>query len=125
MRADELVARVRLPRDGGGTASYYRKVGTRKAQAISKVCMAASARVEGGRVRWARIALGSVAPTVVGCPRTEELLRDQIIDAGLIEAARASLVSEIAPIDDVRSTADYRLRVAANLLEDFLTGVNA
>ena len=125
MRPDELVARVRLPRDSGHTASYYRKVGTRKAQAISKVCMAAAARVEGGRVRWARIALGSVAPTVVGCARTEELLRDQIIDAGLIEAARASLASEIAPIDDVRSTADYRLRVAANLLEDFLTSVNA
>lgn len=124
MRPDELVARVRLPRDGGHTASYYRKVGTRKAQAISKVCMAASARVEGGRVRWAQIALGSVAPTVVRCARTEELLRDQLIDAGLIEAARASLAAEIAPIDDVRSTADYRLRVAQNLLEDFLSGVN-
>ncbi len=124
MRADELVARVRLPRDEGRTASYYRKVGTRKAQAISKVCMAATARVESGRVRWARIALGSVAPTVVGCARTEELLRDQVIDAGVIEAARASLASEIAPIDDVRSTADYRLRVAQNLLEDFLTGVH-
>jgi len=124
MRADELVARVRLPRDEGHTASYYRKVGTRKAQAISKVCMAATARVETGRVRWARIALGSVAPTVVGCARTEELLRDQIIDAGLIDAARESLSREIAPIDDVRSTADYRLRVAQNLLEDFLTGVN-
>jgi len=116
MRPDELVARVRLPRDSGHTASYYRKVGTRRAQAISKVCMAATARIERGRVRWARIALGSVAPTVVGCPRTEELLRDQIIDAGLIEAARASLASEIAPIDDVRSTADYRRTVAGRVL---------
>ncbi|MCA1615951.1 MAG: hypothetical protein LC800_17990 [Acidobacteria bacterium] len=125
MRADELVARVRLPRAGGGVTSYYRKVGTRRAQAVSKVCMAATARVEAGRVRAARIALGSVAPTVVRCPRTEELLRDRTIDAHLIRDARASLASEIAPIDDVRSTADYRLRVAQNLLEDFLTGVNA
>lgn len=125
MRADELVARVRLPRDEGHTASYYRKVGTRRAQAISKVCMAATARVEAGRVRWARIALGSVAPTAVRCARTEELLRGQVIDAELIGAARASLLGEIAPIDDVRSTADYRLRVAQNLLEEFLKGLNA
>ena len=125
MRPDELVARVRLPRPPRGTASYYRKVGTRKAQAISKVCMAATARVEAGRVREARIALGSVAPTAVRCARTEEVLRDRTIDAELIAAARASLLNEIAPIDDVRSTADYRLRVAQNLLEDFLTGLNA
>ena len=124
MRDDELVARVRLPRDGGNTASYYRKVGTRKAQAISKVCLAATARAEGKRVVSARIAVGSVAPTVVRCTRTEELLRGRIVDAELIAAARASLAEEIAPIDDVRSTAEYRLRVAANLLEDFLTGVS-
>ncbi|HLL77401.1 MAG TPA: xanthine dehydrogenase family protein subunit M [Pyrinomonadaceae bacterium] len=123
MRADELIARIRLPRAAPGTFSYYRKVGTRRAQAISKVCLAATARVEGNRLVYARVALGSVAPTVVRCVRTEELLRDQSVDEKLIEAARASLADEIAPIDDVRSTADYRLRVAQNLLEDFLSGV--
>ena len=123
MRPDELIARIRLPRAHGGAFSYYRKVGTRRAQAISKVCMAATARREGRRISSARIALGSVAPTVVRCVRTEGLLRDQTVDEKLIEAARAAIAEEIAPIDDVRSTAEYRLRVAQNLLEDFLSNV--
>jgi CO/xanthine dehydrogenase FAD-binding subunit len=122
-RPDELVARIRLPRNEPGTVSYYRKVGTRRAQAISKVCLAATARGEGKRISSARIAVGSVAPTVVRCVRTEELLNDKAPDAGLIAAARAALAEEIAPIDDVRSTADYRLRVAQNLLEEFLSNV--
>src|SRR5712664_4028451 len=69
LRADELVARIRLPRRGERWVQYYRKVGTRKAQAISKVCFAAAARLEGGRIAEARIAVGSVAPTVVRCYR--------------------------------------------------------
>ncbi len=125
MRDDELIARIRLPRPARDLRSYYRKVGTRRAQAISKVCMAGAARVsEGGRVERVRVALGSVAPTVVRCARTEELLRDQLIDGGLIKSARETLAQEIAPIDDIRSTSEYRLRVAENLLEDFLTSVN-
>jgi CO/xanthine dehydrogenase FAD-binding subunit len=125
MRPDELIARIRLPREPRGRVSYYRKVGTRRAQAISKVCFAGAARVEAGRVASARISLGSVAPTVVRCARTEELLRDQVIDEALIESARSEIAREIAPIDDIRSTRDYRLRVAANLLEDFLLSVKA
>jgi CO/xanthine dehydrogenase FAD-binding subunit len=121
MRADELLRRVRCPRVTAGLSTYYRKVGTRKAQAISKVCFAASARLsESGRAVDARIALGSVAPTVVRCPRTEDLLRERTLDEATIKAACASLRQEIAPIDDMRSTAQYRLRVAANLLADFL-----
>ena len=113
LRPDELVSRIRLPRGREGWIQYYRKVGTRRAQAISKVCFAAAARVERGRIAKVRIALGSVAPTVLRCYRTEEALeRDP-------ESARAVLYSEIAPIDDIRSTSNYRLRVAANLLEEF------
>jgi CO/xanthine dehydrogenase FAD-binding subunit len=126
MRADELIARIRLPRAPHGLKSYYRKVGTRRAQAISKVCMAGAARFgEGGRVETVRLALGSVAPMVVRCTRTEELLVGQLIDEAFIKLARETLAQEIAPIDDIRSTKDYRLRVAENLLEDFLTSVKA
>ncbi len=122
MRDDELIARIRLPRPAPDLKSYYRKVGTRRAQAISKVCMAAAARVgSGGRVESVRVALGSVATAVLRCARTEKLLRDQVIDGGLIRAAREALAREIAPIDDMRSTREYRARVAENLLEDFLT----
>ena len=89
MRADELIARVRLRRPRAGARHFYRKVGTRRAQAISKVCFAALAEVgEGGALKEVRIALGSVAPTVVRCRETEGLLRGRVPDAGLTKDAR-------------------------------------
>jgi CO/xanthine dehydrogenase FAD-binding subunit len=121
LEADELVRRIRLPRTTNELKHYYRKVGTRKAQAISKVCFAAVARVEGEVIRGARIAVGSVAPTVVRCEKTEAILENRRLDAETTKAAQAELAREIAPIDDIRSTADYRLRVTLNLLEDFLS----
>ncbi|MGA9994715.1 MAG: xanthine dehydrogenase family protein subunit M [Pyrinomonadaceae bacterium] len=125
MRADELIKSIRLPRAGVPLVHYYRKVGTRKAQAISKICFAATARMEEDRAAEVRIALGSVAPTVVRCIRTEAVLKDRKIDARTINEAKAELSREIAPIDDIRSTANYRLQVSINLLEDFLTSLNA
>lgn len=120
MRAEELLGRVRLPRAADGLRHYYRKVGTRKAQAISKICFAGAARATNGRIQDIRIALGSVAPTVIRAIKTEALLKGQAVDATLIRAAREAISVEIVPIDDIRSTAHYRVRVAANLLEDFL-----
>jgi CO/xanthine dehydrogenase FAD-binding subunit len=107
LRSDELLVAIEVaPVEG---RQWFRKVGTRAAQAISKVVMAA---VRNGTPR---IALGSVAPTVVRLPRTEGALA-----AGAdIAAARRVLAEEIRPIDDLRSTARYRLRVAANLLSRF------
>ena len=120
LRPDELLSRIRLPRTTNGWQQYYRKIGTRKAQAISKVCLAAAAQLDDGRVKEIRLALGSVAPVPLRCLKTEEILRDRKLDESAISAARAELSREIVPIDDVRSTASYRLRVAANVLEDFL-----
>jgi CO/xanthine dehydrogenase FAD-binding subunit len=120
IRADELLLRIRLPRQTAELKHYYRKVGTRKAQAISKVCLAAVARVADGRIADTRIAVGSVAPVVLRCKQTENALRGNELNDDTMTLARATLTSEIAPIDDVRSTANYRLRVAANLLVDFL-----
>src|SRR5436190_290040 len=117
LRAGELVARIRLPRRREGWTDYYRKVGTRQAQAISKVCLAGTILRDGSRIADVRIALGSVAPTVMRCYRTEQSLRD---DPANIKAARTALTGEIVPIDDIRSTANYRMRVAANLLDEFL-----
>jgi xanthine dehydrogenase small subunit len=103
-RPDELITSFELPRVPG--PQYFRKVGTRAAQAISKVVIAAS-----GRDRL-RIAIGSVAPTVIRALRTEA-----VVAAGAsLEEAQRTLAAEIAPIDDIRSTAEYRRRVAANLL---------
>ena len=121
----ELIARVHLPGPVGpvfrpGDRSYYRKVGKRRAQAISKICFAGVLRISDGAVQDVRIALGSVAPTVIRALRTEDALRGQPLDANTIAAAERALLSEIAPIDDIRSTARYRARVAGNLLREFL-----
>jgi CO/xanthine dehydrogenase FAD-binding subunit len=115
---DEIIFRIRLPRSHGRWQQYYRKVGTRRAQAISKVCFAARADAFNGRIREIRIALGSVAPTAVRCHKTEALL----LDGGLsrIPEAQQQLADEIRPIDDFRSNARYRTRIAQNLLEEFL-----
>jgi CO/xanthine dehydrogenase FAD-binding subunit len=120
MRPDELLTRIRLPRNTTAVTHYYRKVGTRKAQAISKVCFAATARMNDGRIDDVRIALGSVAPIVVRCVQTENACKGQQPDAATVKAAHASLWREISPIDDIRSTANYRLQVASNLLADFV-----
>jgi xanthine dehydrogenase small subunit len=107
LRRDELITAVEIPPVDG--RQWFRKVGTRAAQAISKVVMAA---VHAPRPR---VALGSVAPTVVRVRETEAALAG---GASIDEAVRV-LENEIRPIDDVRSTADYRRTVAGNLLRRF------
>jgi CO/xanthine dehydrogenase FAD-binding subunit len=120
IRADELLRAVHLPRQPSASTHYYRKVGTRKAQAISKVCFAGLARMNGDQIADVRIALGSVAPIPIRCSETENALQNRKVDAETVKAARFALSAEISPIDDLRSTRDYRLRVSLNLLADFI-----
>jgi CO/xanthine dehydrogenase FAD-binding subunit len=119
-REDELIRAIRLPRTKQTWFQHSRKVGTRRAQAISKVCLAALAQIEDDLITDLRLALGSVAPVPLRCHQTEALVRNQRIDESVIRAARLKLASEIAPIDDLRSTSTYRLQVAGNLLADCL-----
>jgi CO/xanthine dehydrogenase FAD-binding subunit len=109
MRSDELIVAVEVPRVDG--RQWFRKVGTRAAQAISKIVVA------GVRGAAPRLALGSVAPTVVRAYATERALADGVS----IDQAALTLNREIAPIDDVRSTAAYRALVAERLLRRFWT----
>jgi CO/xanthine dehydrogenase FAD-binding subunit len=120
LRAGELIRRIRVTRSAAGRKQYFRKVGTRRAQAISKICFAGAARVEAGRIADVRIVLGSVAPTALRAVRAEELLRGQELRGTDVRAAQEVLGAEIAPIDDMRSTARYRRNVARNLLAEFL-----
>ena len=120
IRADELLRAIRLPRSKQPLTHYYRKVGTRKAQAISKVCLAAVGRADKDEIVEARIALGSVAPIPIRCQQTERVLQGQPLTDETISAAASALAAEISPIDDIRSTKDYRLQVSLNLLQDFL-----
>jgi CO/xanthine dehydrogenase FAD-binding subunit len=123
LRPDELIRTIRLPRRPGEWKQRYHKVGTRRAQAISKVCFAAAIDLDGRTVRDVRIALGSVAPIPFRAAATENLLRGQALNRDLIRAAGEMLAGEIAPIDDFRSTSQYRRRVAKNLVIDFLDSV--
>lgn len=109
LRSDELIEGFEIAPITG--RQWFRKVGTRAAQAIAKVVMAGVAGPT------PRLALGSVAPTVVRALKTEEVLRS----GGSLEDAQRALSSEIVPVDDLRSTAEYRRRVAANLLARFWT----
>jgi CO/xanthine dehydrogenase FAD-binding subunit len=120
LRAGELIRRIRLTRKHAGWKQYFRKVGTRRAQAISKICFAGAARMEAGRIADVRIAVGSVAPIVLHAVRVEESLRGQRLGDAVLQAAQDALSAEIAPIDDMRSTARYRRHVARNLLGEFL-----
>jgi CO/xanthine dehydrogenase FAD-binding subunit len=120
IRNDELLTRIRLPRQTANCYHYYRKVGTRKAQAISKVCLAAVGSRDNSTINHLRIALGSVAPIVIRCKQTEDALLGLKINEASIQLGCDVLTKEITPIDDIRSTASYRLRVATNLLKDFL-----
>jgi CO/xanthine dehydrogenase FAD-binding subunit len=124
IQPQELLARIRLPRSTKNLTQYYRKVGTRKAQAISKVCFAATASSDGERLADVRIAFGSVAPIPIRCVKTETALRGQRIDQ-LPALGNAVLAREIVPIDDIRSTANYRIRVSLNLLDDFLSSLRS
>ena len=128
LRPEELLQTVHVPRAFAGHRQYLRKVGTRNAQAISKVALAAVARVDdrpAGRVLAdIRIGAASLADRPLRCTATEAALDGAGLDAQNIEQtirlARAALAGEAKPIDDIRSTARYRATVAANLLEEFL-----
>ncbi len=123
MAPDELLFAVHLPLRFVQHRQYLRKVGTRRAMAIAKVALAATAIVEEGVIVEVRLAAASLAAFPTRLYQTEATLLGEPIDARTIESARQVLQAEAKPIDDIRSTAAYRKRVAANLLEEFLRAV--
>ncbi|MGO9338278.1 MAG: FAD binding domain-containing protein [Terracidiphilus sp.] len=120
MATDELLFAVHLPLRFAHHRQYMRKVGTRRAMAISKVALGATAIVAEGNVSEIRLAAASLAAFPVRLYQTEAAIVGRSIDARTIEAAREAMLAEAKPIDDIRSTAEYRRRVGANLLEEFL-----
>jgi CO/xanthine dehydrogenase FAD-binding subunit len=116
-RDDELLVRIRLPL-ATDRRLRFRKIGTRRAQAISKVVLALAWRgaAEGGPWTDVRLALGSVAATPVRARATEAVLEGTMPTRETADAARDALAGELSPIDDVRSTAAYRRLVAGRVL---------
>ena len=114
----ELLLRISIPL-ADGRQLRYRKVGTRRAQAISKVVMALAWQADDGAdAAWRNVhlALGSVAATPVRAPATEAVLEGVMPTEAIADRAASTLAGEINPIDDVRSSADYRRAVAARVL---------
>src|SRR5262249_42197307 len=117
---DELIRNICLPRKAKGYVSYCRKVGARNAEAIAKVCVAALAKVTGGVIEDVRVGMGSVAPVPLRLRETERALFGKRAELGLVEQARQTVAQQIKPIDDIRSTAEYRQAVAENLVVEFV-----
>ena len=108
LRPGEIVTAVRLPRPPAGAVQVFRKVGTREAQAISKVVVAMVARIEDGRIADLRLAAGSVAATPVRLRAAEEAVRRLPPGPEAADRAGRAAAEAVTPIDDVRSSADYR-----------------
>ena len=120
---DELVLAIHLPRGFQSHFHYSRKVGPRNAQAISKIAIAGVGLLRDGKVADIRIGLASMLHAPMRCLSTEAALVGRTLDDEVIQAARGALAAEVAPLDDIRSTAKYRAHVAGNLLEEFLHGL--
>jgi CO/xanthine dehydrogenase FAD-binding subunit len=124
LEPDELLFSVDVPRGFAEDRQYLRKVGTRNAQAISKVALAVVARLGARTLEDLRIGAASLADRPLRCAATEARLRGRSLGSDELEetvrAGRAALAAEAQPIDDIRSTARYRRAVALNLLEEFL-----
>ena len=121
---DELIRAICLGRRFSNYLHYARKVGAREAQALSKVCVAALGRLRGGAsgsvIDDVRIALGSVAPVPLRLTEVERIAKGKPVGPELVQLARKMTIAAIQPIDDIRSTARYRVAVAGNLVAEFL-----
>jgi CO/xanthine dehydrogenase FAD-binding subunit len=124
LRPAELVHSVSVPRNFSGYRQYIRKVGTRNALAISKIALAALAKLDGDALADIRLGAASLTDRPVRCSAAEAALLGKSVGPkamdATVRAARAALASETHTIDDIRSTAKYRSAVAGNLLEEFL-----
>lgn len=114
--AGEIVLAVIIPPPPPGCLQHFEKVGRRDALAISVASLAALiVRDNAGRVTEARMAVGSLAPTVLRCRGAEAFLLGRPLDRETLRALGQGLQEVIAPIDDIRATAAYRRQVAGNL----------
>lgn len=125
IRADELLTEIRFPALGGARRGIFRKLGLRRAQAISVVDLAIVLDFADSRVTDARIALGSVAPTIIRAAAAETFLLGKTLDAET-QTRTGELASAAAtPIDDVRGSAAYRRATLRNLVADALARLAA
>lgn len=107
-RPDEMITAVRFQPLIGAWKTFFTKLGQRRALRVAKVSAAGAIAVEGDRVVDCRLALGSVAPTVIRIPAAERVLKGACLDMDLIAKAAELAEQASSPISDIRSTIDYR-----------------
>ena len=123
IRPGEIIGRVRLPRSRPDTVQLFRKVGTREAQAISKIVVALLGRIEDEQIVEYRLAAGSVAPIPVRLTVVEEAVQGRTSGVETADLAGRLAAESVTPIDDVRSTADYRRFALANVVRRLTLGL--
>jgi carbon-monoxide dehydrogenase medium subunit len=123
LAADELLQEIRVPAMAPEARGRFVKLGLRRAQAISVVHATLVLGFEGAVVRSARIALGSVAPTIVRVESAEAAIIGRVLDDVAIRDAGRLAAAAIAPIDDVRGSAAYRRATVENLVASALGGL--
>jgi carbon-monoxide dehydrogenase medium subunit len=114
-RCDELAVELQIPAPGPGTRSAFHRL-TRVHEDLAKINVAVRLEMDGGFCRQARIAMGCVGPTLMRLKQTETVLSGAPLNEETLLRAAESARDEIAPIDDQRSTADYRRQVAGVIL---------
>ena len=121
---NELLTRIKMPKSNPKRKEHYEKVGTRLAQAISKICFAGLVELdEKNTIQKIRLSWGAMGPYVLRSKQTETSLIGKKLTKSNIADAIKVLESELKPIDDIRSNAEYRKKVASNILNHFLNQV--
>jgi len=123
--ADEVIVAVEIDLPPAGSPWYWRKVGTRRAQAISKVALAGVAEVSGGRVTRLGLGMASVAPVTALLPTVRALALSRPLAEITPEQVDAAVATDVSPIDDVRSTREYRAHCARVVVREFLQQLGA
>ena len=108
IRPEEILTTISFPVLPASSKSFFKKLGQRKALAISKVSVAAIIDIQAGMIKDARIALGAVAPMVIRASQTETVLKGKTLEKDVISQATKIIVTESRAISDIRSTAEYR-----------------
>lgn len=121
LREDEIILGIKVPKDKNVTGKFMR-LGTRTSMAISKVSIAIHLKNNGKSTpEHVGIALGSVAPTVIRAKHTERLFIERGINQNTIQEASNIIMTEVSPINDIRSTKEYRRAMCGILLTRILT----
>lgn len=125
LAADEMIEAIEIALAPEGSPFVWRKVGTRQAQAISKVALAGLAVVESGRAKRLGLGMASVAPTVAFLPATRALGLSRPLAEVTDADVESAVLADVSPIDDIRSTAAYRRHVAVRLVQRFFEELRA